>query len=71
VIVAACEPDTELRRLMERDGLSEADARRRIDAQWPLADKVARADYVIRTDGTFEETNRRVDDVHRQLTTDH
>jgi len=69
VVVTACEPETQLRRLMERDGLSEADARRRIDAQWPLADKIARADFVIRTDGVFEETNRRVDDVHQRLTT--
>jgi dephospho-CoA kinase len=38
--------------------LSEADARRRIAAQWPLAEKARRADFVIRTDATVEEIRR-------------
>jgi dephospho-CoA kinase len=67
VIVTACEPATQLRRLMERDELTEAEARQRIDAQWPLEQKIAKADYVIRTDGTFDETNRQVDAVVAQL----
>lgn len=60
VIVAACTPETQLRRLMERDGLSESEARQRLSAQLPIAEKVRRADYVIRTDGTFEESDRQV-----------
>jgi dephospho-CoA kinase len=28
-----------------------------------MQDKVARADYVIRTDGSFDDTNRQVDEV--------
>jgi dephospho-CoA kinase len=67
VIVAACEPATQLHRLMKRDGLTEEDARQRISAQWPLESKIARADYVIRTDGTFDDTNREVDEVVDQL----
>lgn len=68
VIVAACDLATQLQRLMHRDGLSEPEARQRIAAQWPLADKIAKAGYVIRTDGTIDDTNRRVDEVHQQLT---
>jgi len=67
VVVTACEPATQLQRLIERDGLSEADARQRIAAQWPLDEKISRADYVIRTDGTFEDTNRQVEAVVSQL----
>ena len=67
VIVTVCEPATQLRRLMERDGLTEAEARQRISAQWPLEKKIARADYVVRTDGTFDETDRQVDAVVSQL----
>ena len=67
VIVTACEPETQLRRLMARDGLDEAQARQRIAAQWPLETKIANADYVIRTDGTFDETNRQVDAVATRL----
>ena len=60
VIVAACEPETQLRRLMWRDNLSEEEAAKRISAQMPIGQKIRWADYVIRTDGTFEETNRQV-----------
>jgi dephospho-CoA kinase len=67
VIVTACEPAAQLRRLMERDLLTEAEARQRIAAQWPLEKKIANADYVIRTDGTFDQTNRQVDAVVSQL----
>jgi dephospho-CoA kinase len=67
VLVTACEPETQLRRLMARDRLDEAEARQRIAAQWPLEKKIANADYVIRTDGTFDETNRQVDAVVSQL----
>jgi dephospho-CoA kinase len=67
VIVTACEPATQLRRLMERDRLTEAEAQQRIAAQWPLEKKIANADYVIRTDGTFDETNRQVAAVVSQL----
>ena len=68
VIVVACEPSRQVQRLVERSGMSEAEARRRLAAQWPIEKKVARADHVIRTDDTFEETNRQVDDVYESLT---
>jgi dephospho-CoA kinase len=67
VIVTACEPAAQLQRLMQRDALSEHEARQRIAAQWPLEQKIARADYVLRTDGTFDDTNRQVDAVASQL----
>ena len=67
VIVSACSPEQQRRRLVERDGMSEADARARLDAQWPIQEKVRRADYVIRTDGTFAETDSEIARVHRAL----
>jgi dephospho-CoA kinase len=69
VIVATCDTQTQLRRLMKRDGLDEAAAARRIAAQLPVEDKAARADYVIRTDGPFDETRAQVERVHRKLST--
>ena len=51
IVVAACEPQEQIRRMIDRNGLSEAEARARLAAQWPIAEKVARAHYVIRTDG--------------------
>ena len=61
VIVAACSPEEQLRRVMERDRLSEADARSRIAAQLSIEEKVRRADYVVWTTGTAEETARQVE----------
>jgi dephospho-CoA kinase len=56
VIVTACDGEEQVRRTMSRSGSSEPDARRRIAAQWPLAEKVRRADFVLRTDASLEET---------------
>jgi dephospho-CoA kinase len=67
VIVTACDPVTQLQRLVARDGLAAEEARQRISSQWPIETKIARADYVIRTDGTFDETDRQVDDVANLL----
>ena len=60
VIVVACEPATQLRRVMTRDGLSRDAAGRRLAAQLPIGEKVTRADYVIRTDGAHAETDSQV-----------
>ena len=42
-----CDEDQQLQRLMDRDGLSAADARARLAAQWPLARKRALATVVL------------------------
>jgi dephospho-CoA kinase len=62
VIVTACPVDTQIQRLIER-GLTDAEARQRLAAQAPADEKVARADFVIHTDGSFEETDRQVDEI--------
>lgn len=67
VVVAACAPETQLERVMARDGISEADARQRIAAQMPLEEKISRADHVVRTDGSFEQTDRQIDRIHATL----
>jgi dephospho-CoA kinase len=66
VIVAAVSPAGQLRRVLER-GLTEAEARQRIAAQLPIGDKVRRANYVIRTDSTFAETDSQVRKVFQKL----
>ncbi len=60
VIVAASDRGTQIRRVMTRDGWSENDARRRVDAQMPIDEKVARADHVIDTTGSYENTAAQV-----------
>ncbi len=60
VVVVACDPERQRARLIERDRLSPDAANQRLAAQWPIARKVAAADFVVTTDGTFEETDRQV-----------
>jgi dephospho-CoA kinase len=67
VVVCACRPEEQLRRLMARDGLSDAEARARLAAQWPIEEKVRRANHVIRTDGTFAETDAQIQGVYAAL----
>jgi dephospho-CoA kinase len=66
VIVTACSIGPQVQRLLAR-GMSELEAKRRLSAQLPTEDKVARADYVIRTDGSLEETDRQVEQILHEL----
>lgn len=67
VVVTACAPEEQVRRIVARDHVTEAEARQRIAAQLPIEDKVRRADFVIRTDGSHAETDRQVHDVFARL----
>lgn len=59
--VVTCDPAQQLARLLARNNFSEAEARQRIAAQPPQAEKVARADVVIDNSGTPEATRAQVD----------
>jgi dephospho-CoA kinase len=67
VIVAACGPEEQVRRVMARDGLSREAARQRVAAQMAIEDKIKRADFVIWTNGTLEETDRQVEELAETL----
>ncbi len=59
LVVAWCEPEQQLERLVAR-GLSEGEARRRIAAQLPVGDKLRLATEKIDCSGSLEETRRQV-----------
>jgi len=61
VVVVACPREMQLARMMERNKLSKEDAERRLAAQLPIDQKIKRATYVIKTDGTFDDTNAQID----------
>ncbi len=63
LVVVFCEPQEQLCRLMARDGISEAAARARIDAQMPAKDKRGFAHFVIDSSETLAETDAQTDDV--------
>ncbi len=56
IVVVRCDDDVRLRRLIERDGIGEEEALRKIRSQMPQAEKARYADYVIDTSGSFAET---------------
>ena len=59
--------ETQLKRLMERDGYSESDALARIQAQMPIDDKRKLADYVVDNNGTISETVEQVKEIMNQF----
>ncbi len=63
VWVVAVDEDTQVKRLMERDGYNLDEATRRVNAQMPLEEKVRRAHRVLDNTGTIEETKRQVDEL--------
>ena len=67
IVVVACPREMQLQRLMERNKMSKEDAERRLSAQLPIDEKVKKASLVIRTDGTFEQTDAQVADVLKTL----
>jgi dephospho-CoA kinase len=66
VIATVCPPDLQIARLVER-GMSQLEAHQRLAAQMSAAEKASRADFVIRTDGAFAETDRQVEQVFEKL----
>ncbi|NLY91192.1 MAG: dephospho-CoA kinase [Firmicutes bacterium] len=58
--VVAAAPEIQLARVMARGGLGVEEAKRRIEAQMPLAEKIARADVVIYNNGEEGELKEEV-----------
>ncbi|MCC6793066.1 MAG: dephospho-CoA kinase [Thermomicrobiales bacterium] len=67
VWLVECEPDYQLTRLMARNGLDEAEARRRIGSQPELAPVRERSDLIIDNSGDVAETRRQVERAWREL----
>lgn len=60
VIAVRCDDALQLRRLMARDGISEAAARKRLAAQMDPGEKALASDYVIDNSGDLESTREQV-----------
>lgn len=68
VWVVNCSRATQIERVMSRNHVDRAEGKRRIDAQPPQSEKVARADLVIENDGSLEETRAQVLTAWNRLT---
>jgi dephospho-CoA kinase len=67
LIVVSCDPEEQVRRLMDRDRLSRQEAVSRIQAQMPTAEKRRYADFEIDTSGPFDQTDQQIERVYRTL----
>ena len=68
VIVVTCTPEQQMERALARPGAIRQDIGARIARQMPLAEKRARADYVIDAGGTEQDTLRQTKLVYEELT---
>ncbi|HEY5678090.1 MAG TPA: dephospho-CoA kinase, partial [Myxococcales bacterium] len=61
LVVVVAEPEAQVARLRLRDGMTESEARARIAAQLPSAEKVRHATFAIENSGTEAELAAQVD----------
>jgi dephospho-CoA kinase len=67
LVVVTVRPETQVARALARDGMSADEARARIAAQLPLAQKVAVATHVIDNEGSREATTAQVNELLAKL----
>lgn len=60
IVVVWTTPETELKRLMERNNLTKEDALRRIESQMGIDEKARKADFVIDNNDSLEKTQKQV-----------
>jgi dephospho-CoA kinase len=70
IVVAHCDRDIQVRRLMERDGIGRAEALKKIGSQLGQEEKLKHADYTIETSGTLAETIEQTERVYAMLVRD-
>ena len=67
LIVVTSTQMQQMERLKERDGRSPEEALRLFSSQMPVEEKVKLADFVIRNEGSLEETKKRAKEVFKEL----
>jgi dephospho-CoA kinase len=67
LIVVTTTQTQQIDRLKDRDGAKLEEALRIISSQMPLEEKVKLADFVIRNEGSLEETKKRAREVFKEL----
>ncbi len=67
LIVVFCDQETQIERVMKRNGFSRDQAEVRIKTQMPTEEKRRYADIEIDTSGSYEQTDKRVREVYQEL----
>ena len=61
LVVVMCDPETQITRLMQRNDLSRAEAKMRVDAQTTNEVRRQQADYLVLNEGDLETLRQQVD----------
>ena len=69
LVVVSATVATQIERLMRQRGMSEPAIRARIDAQAPLEDKAAAADFLVDNEGSLDELESQVEQLWNDLST--
>ena len=69
LVVVSATVATQIVRLMRQRGMSEPSIRARIDAQAPLEDKAAAADFLVDNEGSLDELESQVEQLWNDLST--
>jgi dephospho-CoA kinase len=67
ILVVHVPSEIQVKRLAQRDGISEEAAANILKAQLPIDDKLCFADYIIRNEGSVEESRKQVEAVWKEL----
>ncbi|MGQ9860179.1 MAG: dephospho-CoA kinase [Thermodesulfobacteriota bacterium] len=67
LLVVYIPEEMQIQRLMERDSITRDQAMAMLKAQLPIEEKLRYADFVIRNDGSLEETRRQVEELWAKL----
>lgn len=67
IVVVYASRQTQIERLMKRDGISRQQAENILKAQLPIEEKIGYADFVINNEGSIEETRRQVIELWEKL----
>ncbi len=69
LIVVTSDEESQIERLIKRNGLSREEALSRINSQMPTQEKVLHADYVIDNSGTIDKTQYQVKSIWNEIVT--
>jgi dephospho-CoA kinase len=67
VIVVTSTQTQQIERLKKRDGISREKALKIFSSQMPVEEKAKLADFVIRNEGSFQETSKKTKEVFQEL----
>lgn len=67
LIVVSADTETQIERIMTRDGLHRDEALSRMKSQMPISEKTKHAAYIIDNSGSLRKTRRQVEEVWKKL----